>query len=50
MKKQYMKPEQKVVLLRARHTLLSGSVRSVNGLSDFGGRGTDGTDEDDYGD
>ena len=49
MKKQYMKPEQKVVLLRARNTLLSGSNRSVEGLDGFGGRGIDGTD-DEYGD
>ena len=46
MKKQYMKPEQKVVLLRARNTLLSGSDRSVRGLDGFGGRGEDGTDDD----
>ena len=46
-KKQYMKPEQKVVKLRARHTLLSGSVRGLDG---FGGRAANNDTEDDYGD
>ena len=47
MKKQYMKPEQKVVKLRARHTLLTGSVR---GLEEFSGRAANDDKVDDYGD
>lgn len=38
-KKEYMKPEQRVVLLQHRTMLLSGSVRGVS---------TNMTDEDDF--